>query len=383
MKNSYVFLFALLVLNLACGSPEPEEENPKVDTASQTAELVEQVSPSADSVVLSFVFVGCNRVDRGDVSNPAATDKSSANIAALQRLFAEVSAMNRKPDLFFFLGDLVYGESTLPTLNSQLQAWANLYANTTFSGISTSGIEMVAVPGNHEMLTYKKVAGSVHTEWPLKGSIDIWLKYMSGFMPQDRDTVSGVDSYVNKATFSFVRKNVAFIVMNTDTYNPPTKEHPYGWEGMIPMQWITDKVEQYKQDPAVEHIFVLGHKPCYVNGKLETGHDGLPEGPVLWPQLQHAGVNAMLSAHVHDYDRMQPGDTSTYQIIAGNGGSSGPAAFFGYSVIHILKSGKIQLLSKGYDVGVPYYQAVPNNPTTIRDSTILTRTKNTNPYRGQ
>lgn len=380
MKSFYAFFVLLLVCSIACTPPQHDNNNQETDTAATGNDNVREDEASADSVLLSFVFVGCNRVDRGDVGNSAATDKSSANVAALQRLFHEISAMGRKPDVFFFLGDLVYGESDLPTLNSQLQAWAQLYKDTAFSSISTSGIEMVAVPGNHEMLTYKKVSGSQHDEWPLKGSIDIWLQYMAEFMPPDRDTVSGSDSHVNQATFSFVRKNVAFIVMNTDTYNPPTAQYPYGWEGMIPMQWIVEKVEQYRKDPAIEHIFVLGHKPCYVNGKLETGHDGLPEGPVLWPQLQTNRVQAMLSAHVHDYDRMQPGDTSTYQIIAGNGGSSGPAAFFGYSVINILKNGSIQLLSKGYDKGTPYYSAVPNNPTTTRDSTILTWTKNGNPY---
>ncbi|WP_299253440.1 hypothetical protein [uncultured Aquimarina sp.] len=36
----------------------------------------------------------------------------------------------------------------------------------------------------------------------------------------------------------------------------------------------------------------------------------------------------MLSAYVHDYQRMQPKGKGTYQIIAGNCGSDGSADFF-------------------------------------------------------
>ena len=87
----------------------------------------------------------------------------------------------------------------------------------------------------------------------------------------------------------------------------------------------------------------------------------------------------MLSAHVHDYQRMQPGGKGTYQIIAGNGGSKGEATFFGYSVINIMKSGEIQLISMGIDKQDPYYVA-PKDPFTIRDETKLTWSKNANPY---
>jgi len=168
--------------------------------------------------------------------------------------------------------------------------------------------------------------------------------------------------------------------MNTDTYNSPTKENPKGSEGVIPTQWIVQQVEQFRKDPIIDHIFVLGHKPYYIDGKPETGHKGLPEGPVLWPQLQKNNVIALLSAHVHDYDRMQPDGKGTYQIIAGNGGSDGSASFFGYSTIHILSNGEVQYVARGLDKGNPYYRVVSSNKMKVKDSTILTWTKNSNPY---
>ncbi len=330
-----------------------------------------------DSVVFSFSFVGCNRVQYGDWHNRKATNASTANISVLKRIFNDISSKKQQPSLFFFLGDLVLAESDTKNLNDQLKAWVELYNDKTFSNVNSSGIELVAVPGNHEMLFYDT---SDDKEYPLEGTTEVWMRYMKPYMPKDRTHITGKDSIVNQMTFSFSRANVGFVVMNTDTYNKPTKEKPKGYEGLIPTQWIIHQIKQFKKNPAIDHIFVLGHKPYYVDGKPETGHKGFPEGPVLWPELQKSNVVALLSAHVHDYDRMQPDEKGTYQIIAGNGGSDGAATFFGYSTINILSNGDIQYLAKGFTKGIPYYEDVPSNKMKIQDSTILSWSKNKNPY---
>ena len=60
------------------------------------------------------------------------------------------------------------------------------------------------------------------------------LAWTVAWEPADRDFIVGNENKLyNDMTFSFVRKNVAFIVMNTDTYNPPTPEYPHGREGKI------------------------------------------------------------------------------------------------------------------------------------------------------
>lgn len=354
------------------------------DPVSKEKEVVEDKKEikKRPSIVSSFVFVGCNRVDRSDKENPDATDASTANLAALKRIYKDITALEHQPELFFFLGDLVLGESTTENLNNQLEAWVKLYENTAFSTISKSGIELVAVSGNHEMLTYADHGDPEHDEWPLKGATELWMKYMSPYIPSDCEHVSGLDSLKNRATFSFTRNNIGFVVMNTDTYNLPTQEAPYGLEGMIPLNWIEMKIKEFQTDSKIEHIFVLGHKPYYVGGKPQTGHEGFPAGPKLWPLLYQSRVAAMLSAHVHDYDREQPNGDGTYQIIAGNGGSPGSAKFFGYTIINILSDGTLELESRGFNVGNPYYKAVPENPIFVRDSTILTWEKNKNPYEG-
>ncbi len=377
MKLFYYSLASLLITS--CGSTNQSSQEPIADQKSDSQKKADATLKKSD-ILFSFAFVGCNRVDRQQEFDTAATNESTANLVALKRVFNEVSALKNKPELFFFLGDLVLAESTTAKLDSQLAAWDALYVDKSFSKISTSGIELVALPGNHEMLYYADYGVENHDEWPLKGATELWMEHMAEYMPKDRTRITGSDSLVNQMTYSIIRHNVGFVVMNTDTYNAPTAENPYGLEGQIPTQWIIDKVNEFQANPAIDHIFVLGHKPYYVSGNPETGHDGLPAGPILWTALNKAHVNAMLSAHVHDYQREQPDDEGTYQIIAGNGGSKGEATFFGYTMITILRNGDIQLTSMGFDKGDPYYSAVPNNPTIVRDSTILTWTKNANPY---
>ena len=385
MKTFQIFLIALILGAFpAC----------KSDVKKAPTEETETIK---DSVMFSFSFMGCNRVNRGDTVDSI---PSTANKYALQRIFKEMVALEDRPEMFFFLGDLVLAESTLGNLDSQLNAWLKLYNS---DPISTSDIELVAIPGNHEMLYAKEVLkkskknkkkpkkkDSTWKEFPLKGSTDIWLNHMKKFMPEGRITAPNSDTLDNRMTFAFTRHNVGFVVMNTDSYNPPTSKHPYGVEGMIPTQWIIDKVNEYKADTSVDHIFILGHKPYYVNGEGETGHGGLPAGPVLWPKLQDAGVVAMLSAHKHDYQRWQPINDSlnggTYQVIAGNGGSEGKAPFFGYSTISIMSSGKVELNSVGFCIGDPYTLPVPLNKTRPRDVVTLTWEKNPTtfpqPYNG-
>ena len=375
MKAPITLLILFLIIGISsCKSDKKEKVEPLVE---------EEAIVEKDSVIFSFSFMGCNRIDRKDVEDSV---PSTANKYALQRIFSEMSAMERKPEMFFFLGDLVLAESTTQKLHDQLKAWLALYESDSFS---KSGIELVAVPGNHEML-YAREVGSDWKEFPLKGSTDIWLKFMAPYMPADRDRVASSDTLDNRLTFSFTRANVGFVVMNTDSYNPPTTKNPYGVEGMIPTQWVIDKVNQYKADTSIEHIFVLGHKPYYVDGVGNTGHGGLPEGPTIWPKFQNAGVVAMLSAHLHDYQRWQPINESlgggTYQVIAGNGGSKGSAPFFGYSTIDIMSSGDVRINSVGFCIGDPYTEPVPGNPTTSRDATVLTWAKNPDtfvqPYSG-
>lgn len=364
----------LLILLHSCKS------NTDANTSSESSEK-EITTLTEDEVtpIFSFSFVGCNRIDR---HNQTDNNPSTANLYALERIYDHMNSLPQKPEVFFFLGDLVLAESDTINLNSQLSAWKKVYEN---NPISKSSVELIAVPGNHEMLTY-----TPNGEIPLAGSTDVWLRYMKDYMPTNRKTAPDTLGLDNRLSFTFTRHNVGFVIMNTDTYNPN------GLEGQVPVSWVNRQVEAFKKDIVIDHIFVLGHRPYYVAGVPDTGHGGLPQGGQLWPTFEENRVVAMLSAHQHDYERWQPINDSlgggTYQIVAGHGGSVNnrhvphSPPFLGYSLITVMSDGTIELDTQGYCTGDTYLTPVPKNPMTSRDKTILTWTKNSkgfpDPYVG-
>ena len=346
-----------------------------------------------DPVVLSFAYVGCNRVGYHTYAkHDGQTNASTANLPALKRIFTELTQRERTPDLFFFLGDMVEGlDRSTDTLAQELAAWFAQYKDPTFSPVHDpqNGIELVAVTGNHEMLYYdENYPGPLGSgEFPLAGATETWLQFAESFMPSDRWEVTE-NRQINQATFSFVREGVGFVVMNTDTYNDPQGDG-HGREGMIPAQWVNSQVNKLAQADTVSHVFVLGHRPYYVGGQVDSSHSGFPDGGKIWDSLQANGVVAMLSAHQHNYARIQPGAKGgTYQIVAGNGGSpvaSVPGAndtYFGYSIIDVHQSGAVKHYSLGWEVGNPYDGPSPQRSTALLDSVTLTWQKNPNVYSG-
>jgi hypothetical protein len=354
--NASYLLASFLVL-LSC-----EQNSPSTNT---------QEPPTAvsDELLYSFVFVGCNRIDWKDTLHKG-TNASTANLPELKRTFNEVSQLEPRPDFFFFLGDLVLGLNADTTiLKSQLNNWVNQYQDSSFSDIPNSDIQMVAVPGNHEMLYYDQ---NVNGELPFKPALNIWQQYMSTFAPNlTLNRVGGADSLENLQTYSFSHLNTHFIMMNTDTYNSDSLL------GQVPANWIKQDIESARADTNIHHIFLMGHKPAWVDeprGKPGKTID-TAQVTILWNAMEENQVEAMLSAHSHQYYREQPNDLS-YQIIAGNAGSPyvkhlDPShQFFGYTHVSVFQSGKIILKSMGREIpGTEYLESIPDSvKTVVKDS---------------
>lgn len=362
MKN-YSFL-VLLTLLFAYGCADEVKNNNVKNNANN-------INVATDSVVFSFAFNGCNRVG-WEVSS--SDNPSMANHVALDSIFSDMQRQNPKPDLFFNLGDIVRAEQPdLQILDDQLSAWVKLPAVTNF--VANSGIKMITVPGNHELLK----SGKNKPEYPLAGSTAVWSKYMSPFTPATRTIAPDSLGWQNQLTYSFTKHNIAFIVMNTDTYNPPVAPATEGEEGQIPLTWIEGQLKQFKKDSTIDHIFVLGHRSYYIYGTPTTDHGGLPDGKALWDAMDAANAVAWLGAHTHDYNRYQDTAGGVTQIIAGNAGSPGDSAFFGYSQITVYSSGKIALESRGYCVEETIYKNPASHPMMTQDVSDLKWTGNTNP----
>ena len=84
--------------------------------------------PKADTVLYSFVTIGCNRIDKGDLSP---SNASTANLNQLNRTFNDILSLKNKPNFLFFVGDMVLGYTgtDTATLASELRNWVSIYEN--------------------------------------------------------------------------------------------------------------------------------------------------------------------------------------------------------------------------------------------------------------
>ncbi len=365
-------LSGIVLAGLLMSCANSETKKAAQNSVTESASAGPAVNPN--DVLFSFVFLGCNRIDKADVDSPN-TNKSTANVPELQRTFKEICQLNPKPVYLFFVGDLVLGLDNDPKkLTKQLKAWVKQYNDPTFSPIAKSGIKLVAVPGNHESL-YASGKGKSKEEIPWK-ALPYWMNEMSAFMPPGAvNRVGGKDSLDNLQTYSFNYSNTHFVMLNTDTYNKGLKI------GQAPASWINSDLQNAGKNKAVNHIFLLGHKPCFVDAKSKDVDDVMDTTVTnqIWPVMESNKAEAMLSAHSHQYYRCQPHNGKSYQVIAGNGGSpyesklDSAHQFFGYTIVYVMKNNQVVVKSMGRTVYDGHYlETIPASlPTTVRDSVNL------------
>ena len=316
-------------------------------------------------VEFSFVVFGCNRVAATDTAgNP-----STANVAELNQTFADIAAITPKPQFLFFAGDFILGATSDSTvLAKQLNAWVALYKASVFP---STGIELVAIPGNHETQAATKIS------YP--AAERSWLSIMAPYITRGGNGpgIGGPDNLQtdqSRLLYSFDYKDVHFVTLNTD---------PVGDDWHVPTLW-TDADIAAARARGQTHILVIGHKPGYSYPTIPT--DGLGEDPAaqatFWNVLVANKVEAMFSAHNHVFYRNQPQAGKTFMVIAGNGGSQLEAtidptipntgSYYGYTVVTVLNGGRIYAKSYGRDVPAAGYTAAITSPTTMRDSVELT-----------
>jgi hypothetical protein len=352
---------AIIFVTMLLGACETEENAGNVPTTK---------GDTTNDVAYSFAVIGCNRIDYTDTS---ASNPSTANLVQLQRTFQEIAALDPKPAMLFFTGDLVLGLTRdTAKLAAELQAWLAVYNASPLAG---SGIRLVALPGNHEAL----YLDSTYAELPDPGFERVWLRLMAPYIAGSNGPgPGGPDNLAtdqSRLTYSFEYRDSHFVIANTDTYDSAST---------LPVNWIAADVAAARSNPAVRHIFLLGHKPAYPS-PLDDEKDCLNRYPAmrnqLWSALEGSRCEAMLAAHNHLYYKVRPDSGKTWQVIAGNGGSSlipgldAKDMFFGFSVVTVTKGGRVYLKSMGRDQPAGGYLApcpASQYPTTLRDSVELT-----------
>ena len=326
----------------------------------------DSTSPPLDpnGVAFSFVVLGCNRVAAPESLGVVST----ANVAELNRTFADVAAISPKPNFLFFAGDLVFGYTNDSTaLDRELKGWIALYQA---SPAANSGIELITVPGNHETDNLAKFAYPPGER--------VWLRDMAAYITRGGNGpgVGGADSLQtdqSHLSYSFDFKDAHFLALNTD---------PVGKDWHVPNAWVASDLAAARSKGA-KHIFVIAHKPAYPYPTVPT--DGLVMDQVardaFWTSLNNNQVEGMFSAHNHVYYRSQP-TGHTWMVINGNGGTPIDATadttlrptgtFFGYTLVTVTNSGRVFSKAYGRDVPAATYTQQPTNATTLRDSVEIT-----------
>ncbi len=337
-----------------------------------------QVSPSIYDY--SFVTVGCNRVDYLDTAfttgDPLySTGASTANVYQLKRLFTEISQMNPLPKYLFMTGDIVMGYKTPSTpdtieLAKQLTAWRAIYES---HPLSSMGIQLVVIPGNHE--TQDKAAGKKSFVEAERIFTRIMAPYIGG---SNGPGIGGPDTLTtdqSKLTYSFDFNGDHFIIIDTD---------PVGKDNQAPYKWIAGDIKAARANNA-RHIFAFGHKPAYSSPLTPNG--GLdavattPQRDSLWKYLENNNCEAMFSAHEHLWDTIHPHYGKTWQVIAGNGGSrvepvwvGAGRQYYGYTLVTLYTDRKVNVIGFGRNtdmspvVGTPFTINEDANPTTVRNN---------------
>ena len=143
MRVASLLGIALLACSRQPATPGPGDSNGTDDSG-----------PGSDPVLSSFVFFGGCRLDTSDLDPE--NIPSAANVAELGQTLEDIATLAAPPRYWFFVGDLVDGLSTGPTLQTQLDAWAQLYTAGPTSMLTT----FVPVTGNHETLSKVKANGT-------------------------------------------------------------------------------------------------------------------------------------------------------------------------------------------------------------------------------
>ena len=320
---------------------------------------------SGDDVEFSFVVVGGCRMNDDDTN--VALNLSSANVVQMDRTLDDITHLDPKPKYVIFMGDEIFGyQDNGKSLSAMLEAWR---AHWEVSPAAKDGIELIAVPGNHE------------TQGPFDGNnerhsypeaeqafVRVLEPYIKGNNGPHAGGPDSLETDQSRLTYSFNYDDTHFVMLNTD---------PVGDDSHVPVHWVENDLANARKDSTIHHIFAIGHKPAFgFDGA--TGLSGRNRS-AFWSALEANHVDAMLASHFHVFSPFQPHQDKTWMIIAGNGGSplekylSPDQQYFGFTLVEVLKNGQVIIKSYGrnFPPGKEGYAApdpATQYPTTVRDS---------------
>ncbi len=361
MKRTFAFL---LLLAFAAGTG-CHSNSPSNGPTGTTDTIKNGGNPTTtDSVLYSFAVFGCNRLDASDTAGVPST----ANIAQLDRTFGDIAALTPRPNFLVVCGDLVLGKGSSSNASTdtaivgkQLRAWIQHYQSS-----AAAGVQLYVTPGNHETQGETNGVSFPQAE-------QAWLNNMSQYIAGSNGPGVGGPDHLqtdqSRLSYSIDYRDSHILLLNSD---------PVGADATVPVNWAATDMAAARAK-GQKHIFVIAHKPAYSwdNGSS----DGLTNSnrDSLWNMFNTNQVEAMITAHNHVYQRLQGVTGHTWMIISGNGGSSlettaGNYRNFGFTVISVMKSGKVLMKEYARAYGANYndLSSASTYPTTVRDSAYIT-----------
>ncbi len=373
----------------ACGDTPSAVDDAGSDAAASDQDASQDVgakpdadASNSDSLVTSFVFVGCNRLQKADWD--ANQNPSSANVPQLQQPFADVVALADKPKFFFFTGDLVLAlKQSTTDLSGQLAAWSALHKADPVASVT----ELVPLVGNHEMLYKDKTSGLELSNGPADAVWTQWIAAQgfdghAGNGPTNgAPNTDALQDDQSKLSYSFDDGDSHYVVLDTDTWTTTpdlsTGSTQIGW---IALHWLTADLNAAQANPKTARIFVFGHKPLVSPLGATTSDEAI--NPALASSMESLldatpKVSGYFCAHAHEWDaRKLPGARGVYQIVAGNGGSQLEAGwnvstpFYGFTQVRAYQSGRVGVVSFQRPVPNPY-NASPATPATAASELVI------------
>ena len=199
------------------------------------------------------------------------------------------------PSFFYHLGDVIY-------YNGQIADYYDQF----YEPYDQYGVPIFAIPGNHD--------GDPAD--PSQTSLDGWVRYFMSDVPRVNPDSRDAPRVTMSLPYVYYTLNCPFATIVGMYTNVP--EH--GTIDSIQQQWLTN---EFATAPTDRALIVALHHPVY---SFDDHHSGSPR---MADALQHAindsrrVPNLVLSAHVHNYQRIEReivAGSPTPFVVAGMGG---------------------------------------------------------------
>ncbi len=244
------------------------------------------------------------------------TNKTAFNQNALEYVRARILSLNPKPDMIFFLGDLVTkAKGKVGDLDNQpfLPLWKEV-----MRPIAQAGIKIYVAIGNRDLYPV--------TGYPplkaLEGEFQNYFGY--DLDPDFTMPANGPDNPYNYKYLAYAvsHENAFFVVLDTFAFKAP--DYLTNWDNGLDAQQLAWFQAQASQTTA-KYKFVLSHGPAF-------SPEGWTTDPTMqqnmWGIMQDNQFDAYFCGHEHIYSRWKIDKTvdptvtrEITQVITGSAGA--------------------------------------------------------------